>query len=264
MKKILILFLVFLGSIQILRPVQTLPVKLNSVKQGDETSLPVEKAGQDNFILGCDSYKKGDYQEALNKFKLLEKEYPNANTFYNIGNTYFRLGKIGMALVYYEKARKISPSDEDVNFNIKFLANMINDTDYEQTLISKINISLVKLVFSISLFVFTIIISIKLIIPQKRMFWLFTISFIFFGLCSALFLIKYRQQKQIEAVVINNAEIRSGPDNSFKVNFTLPEGKKVMVLETSDDWIEVGVKSMGIKGWLESKYIEIIFNGNII
>lgn len=213
----------------------------------------------DGFRLGCDFYKKAEYEKALLQFKLLEEKYPTASVLYNIGNTYFRLGKIGYALVYYERAKKISPIDNDVNFNIKFLAEMIKDHDYKQTFFSAADASWFKLFFSLSFFFFVIIISVKLLNPGRVLFWPVIGSFVFFALFSSTYLIKYRQQKQAEAVVVSNiAEIRSGPGNSFKVNFTLPEGKKIIILNRSGNWVEVGVKSLGIKGWLEEKNIEII------
>lgn len=213
---------------------------------------------RETFSEGCNYYRNGQYEKALEQFKLLENGTPTANLFYNIGNTYFRLGKIGLSLLYYERARKISPNDEDINSNIKYLSGLINDPDYEQSFITRLDNAVVKLVFSIALFIFTITISVKLFIPQKKMLWYILISFLFFITCSVFYYFSYQQQKQIKAVVTSNAEIRSGPDNNFKVNFTLPEGKKVTILEKSDGWSEVGVESMGIRGWLETKFIEII------
>lgn len=214
--------------------------------------------GNEVFSSACEFYKKGNYEKALEQFISIEKTYPTVNLFYNIGNTYFRLGKIGLALVYYEKARKISPSDDDVIFNIKFLAGLINDPDYEQSIILRLDIYTAKFLFSVSLFIFTVIVSIKFIIPQKQMFWGIVLSFIFFSFFSTVYLIKNHLQNRQEAVVTNSAEIRSGPDISFKVNLTLPEGKKVIVLNKMDNWVEIGIKSLGIKGWLEEKHIEII------
>ncbi|MFH1540873.1 MAG: SH3 domain-containing protein [Elusimicrobiota bacterium] len=216
----------------------------------------------DSFNLGCDLYKKMEYEKALEQFKSFSKKCSTANVFYNIGNTYFRLGKVGLALVYYERARRFSPLDNDVNFNIKFITNLINNTEYESVsggLISKIDIFTIKLFFSISLFIFAIVVSTRLLIFHKRMFWLFIISFVFLLFFLAVYSVKYQQQKNTEAVIVSSiAEIRSGPDTNFKVNFTLPEGKKMTVLQVSGNWIEVEVKSLGVKGWLELENIEII------
>jgi len=211
-----------------------------------------------DFDAGCQAYKKGEYERALIEFKSVERTAPSANLFYNMGNTYFRLGRIGMSLVYYERALKLSPS-EDIDYNIKFVSNMINDPDYSRTFFSRISSSTFKLLFAVSLFFFSLIISLKLLFPQKKVFWAFTIACLFLAVSASLYFVKYMDESRSYAVVIDtSAEVRSGPDYSFKVSFTLPEGKKVIVLGKSDKWIEVGVKSLGIRGWVEINHFEFI------
>jgi len=211
-----------------------------------------------DFDAGCQFYRKGEYDKALEKFKSVEKSCPSGGLFFNIGNTYFRLGKIGMSLVYYERAKKIAPS-EDIYYNIKFVSNMINDPDYGRTFFSGINTSVLKLLFAVTMLFFSSVISLKLIFSQKKIFWAFTISGLLFISVSALYFIKYKEDSRSYAVVVDNsAEVRSGPDYSFKVNFTLPEGKKVIVFGKSDKWIEIGIKSLGIRGWVEINHFEFI------
>jgi tetratricopeptide (TPR) repeat protein len=205
------------------------------------------------------SYKKGEYVQSLGKYKEMEKSAPSAALYYNIGNVYYRLGKIGMALVYYERAQKLSPSDYDVNYNIKFLSDMIKDPDYRGTFIARLGSTRVRMFFGLCAFAFSIIVSIKLLRPARKLFWAFAITGMLFAVSSAAYLMVWREASQAYAVVVeNNAEVRSGPDYNFKVNFTLPEGKKIIVFGSTDKWAEVGVKSMGIRGWLELKNIEFI------
>ncbi|MFH0947775.1 MAG: hypothetical protein V1833_02100 [Elusimicrobiota bacterium] len=236
MKKVLLVFAIFLGMMQFFYG-----------------------SWQTDFADGCELYKKLDFEKALEKFKALENDYPTMPVFYNTANTYFRLGKIGWAIVYYERTRKISPFDEDVNFNIKFIADIIKDTDYEKQFISKIKLSFVKLLFSFCFFIFAVAISIKIVKPRKNIFWFLAISSLVFILSLGLFIYRYQNEKETEAIVItNNAEVRSGPDESFKINLTFPEGKKILILGKTDNWLEIGVRILGIKGWIEKKYVEVI------
>ena len=59
-------------------------------------------------------------------------------------------------------------------------------------------------------------------------------------------------------VIAGPVEARNGPGFENTVGFTLPEGKKVTVLGVKDDWAAVGLRSEGLKGWVERKYIEQI------
>jgi len=66
-------------------------------------------------------YREGAYEKAIDEYQnLVEEGYLGTNLFYNLGNAYYRIGKIGYAILYYEKALKISPSDDDVKHNLDF------------------------------------------------------------------------------------------------------------------------------------------------
>lgn len=212
-----------------------------------------------NFLSGCDFYKKAEYEKALEMFKSLERDYPTANLYYNIANSYYRLGKIGYAMLYYERAKKLSPFDENIGFNMKIIAGMIGDKESGGGFLASVDMGVTKLLFSLSMFFFAVIISIKFLSFKKILFWPFVVSFLMVILFSSLYFLKYRDQCETIAVVIkSDTEIRSAPNDNFKVSFTLPEGKNVKVLNKSGDWTEIGVKSMGLRGWLETKNIEII------
>ena len=50
---------------------------------------------------------------------LIENGYLNSQIFYNLGNSYYRLNKIGQAVWAYRNAIKFSPRDNDIVHNLK-------------------------------------------------------------------------------------------------------------------------------------------------
>ncbi len=48
-----------------------------------------------------ESYKKGDYQKAINLYQLIEKSNESDILYYNMGNAYAKLEKFGYAILYY-------------------------------------------------------------------------------------------------------------------------------------------------------------------
>ena len=44
-----------------------------------------------------------------------------------LGNTYYKLDDIPSALLYFEKAHKLNPADEDINFNIRLARSKTTD-----------------------------------------------------------------------------------------------------------------------------------------
>jgi len=68
---------------------------------------------------GNELYKNNQYQLAIDEYnQLIKQGYEGASVYYNLGNAHYRLGKIGFAILYYEKALKLSPTDEDIKHNL--------------------------------------------------------------------------------------------------------------------------------------------------
>ena len=71
----------------------------------------------------CNSiYIKGDYAQAVDCYKELEKSSGfNAALLYNLANAYAQSGQVGLAILHYERALRLSPNDADIRGNLDFL-----------------------------------------------------------------------------------------------------------------------------------------------
>jgi len=69
-------------------------------------------------------YQNQQYEDALSSYKnIVDQGFESEVLFFNLGNTYFRMNRLGYAILYYEKALVLDPNDEDINYNLK-LANV--------------------------------------------------------------------------------------------------------------------------------------------
>ena len=67
---------------------------------------------------------KGNYAQAAEKYEeLLSNNYKSSNVYFNLGNAYFRMDKIPEAIINFERAKRLSPADEDIDFNLN-IANL--------------------------------------------------------------------------------------------------------------------------------------------
>ena len=109
-------------------------------------------------------YLKKDYQKSAELYEqLLEIGYVNFQTFYNLGNSYYRLNKIGQAIWAYKNAITYSPRDKDIAHNLKIAmakrADRINSPpllffhDYYRKLKSSFTILELSLIGGILFFV---------------------------------------------------------------------------------------------------------------
>ena len=66
-------------------------------------------------------YTAENYEAALAAFTSIEEAgYVSADLYYNMGNCCYKLGhRLGLSILYYEKALKLDPSYEDAAVNLE-------------------------------------------------------------------------------------------------------------------------------------------------
>ena len=68
---------------------------------------------------GNAAYQNGNYQNAISDYeKLVNDGYEGVSLYYNLGNAYYKDGKLGYSILYYEKALKLAPNDDDIQHNL--------------------------------------------------------------------------------------------------------------------------------------------------
>ena len=73
-------------------------------------------------------YQEGDYDGALASYlRLIEAGFEAGEVYYNIGNSYFKLGEIAHSILYFERAKRLLPRDEDVLVNLDLARSLTVD-----------------------------------------------------------------------------------------------------------------------------------------
>ena len=86
-------------------------------------------AGQGTFFdEGNQRYQDGDFDGALERYlQILDGGLESGELYYNIGNSYFKLGRIGPAILYYERGRRLMPGDDDLLANLVLARSLTAD-----------------------------------------------------------------------------------------------------------------------------------------
>ena len=70
-------------------------------------------------------YTNGDYQNAVEGYlDIVKSGFESAELYFNIGNSFYKLNNIPESNFYYEKAKSISPNDDDILTNLSFAQNL--------------------------------------------------------------------------------------------------------------------------------------------
>ena len=111
---------------QFIRKFAALVVALVAVV-GSTTAAPTEQA-QEQWSRANTLYTAGDYNGAVATYDSIVNEgLVSTRLYYNLANAYFKSGKLGEAILYYNKAAKLSPNDDDVAYNLAYAQSFIKD-----------------------------------------------------------------------------------------------------------------------------------------
>ena len=73
------------------------------------------------------AYEKDEFERAIELYsKAAQEQGTSSELYYNIGNAHYRLGNMGEAILYYERALKLDPSNGDARTNLEFVKEKIN------------------------------------------------------------------------------------------------------------------------------------------
>ena len=96
------------------------------------SALPVLVWAQDPaapvevFTQGNRHYDAGEYEAAIESYStLVQRGVVDAHLYYNLGNAYYKAGMLGPAMLFYERAARLAPRDEDIAENRGLLRSLL-------------------------------------------------------------------------------------------------------------------------------------------
>lgn len=228
------------------------------------------------FKKANDSYNKENYEEALIGFEKITKAgNVSADLYFNIGNCYYKLGKIAPSIYNYEKALLLNPDDEAIQINLSFAQKMTID---DIKIVPEVGFKKIVKDFTakshydawawtavgiafLSLLVFLGYYFGNTVLMKRLFFTLFLLSLIGIGVTVfSAFLQKKCDANYNPAIVFAEATtLKSEPKNSSEDVVTLHEGTKVLVLETLGNWKQVELSDK-TKAWIAKDAIKEVKN----
>lgn len=73
------------------------------------------------------AYSAEDFDTARDMYLQLARQGESAAVYYNLGSTYYRLDSMAKAVLWFERAAKLDPSDDDIRFNLAMARNKTVD-----------------------------------------------------------------------------------------------------------------------------------------
>jgi len=211
------------------------------------------------------AYEKGDYEGAAGGYRrVIQYGIVDPRVEYNLGNASFRLGRLGEAVLHYERALRLAPGDPDVVGNLELARSRCFDRVEAPELAGPIRllravqdrlgadrqaILVLCLVWCACALVawraarpggFTpavgwVLAALLLVTSAAALSWVTTEN-------------RHRGTR-LAVVLEDSVDVLAGPGQNNATLFTVHEGLTVEVRSERQEWIQVSLPN-GLHGWI--------------
>ena len=219
-------------------------------------------------------YQKGNYQQAIRDYEEILKNGESAEIYFNLGNAYYRTDNITKAVLNYERARLLSPGDDDINFNLQFARSKTIDkitpqsemffVTWYKSLVNFTSVDNWAKTGILCIVMALLLVLLYLFGPQlmlRKIGFFGGLAFFVIFLLSNLFAFQQKQalDNRTGAIIMTpSVNIKKTPAKNSADQFVLHEGTRVDIIDKGmTDWRCIRVGD-GREGWIETKAIEEI------
>ncbi|MEC8636577.1 MAG: tetratricopeptide repeat protein [Bacteroidota bacterium] len=231
-------------------------------------SMALGQEKETTFENANSAYNAGQYENAVMLYKeILESGRHSAELYFNLANSYYRLNQVGESIFYFEKAKQLNPTDEDINVNSNFAQNMAIDAVevLPKSQITQLREKTIDLFSQDAWAYFIILLAWFLVffwglylwnkVPViKRTFFIFSLvlGLLLMGSLSIAVIKSSKTADTTYGILFNKKiEVWAEPNSRAEVLFLLHQGTKVQMLDQLQEWRKIRIAN-GSEGWIKN------------
>lgn len=253
-------------------------INLNAQEENVQTfAFPNDSLAQRAVTpaLADSAYIQEDYLTAIAMYEeIIATQGVSAALYMNLGNAYFKTDEIAKAILNYERAYLIDPSDKDLEFNLEYARTKIVDKEtvknnlfivtWYRKLCTAMDVNQWAVCAIILFFLAMAALGICLMGHRTALRKLAFGLSVAFVICTVLALSfagsqrKSLMNRETAIIMTPSVTVKSTPSENGTDLFIVHEGRKVNIIDNSmKEWVEIEL-SDGNNGWIPLKSIEII------
>jgi tetratricopeptide repeat protein/SH3 domain-containing protein len=223
------------------------------------------------FQGGNSAYEQGKFQEAAEAYeRVLGYGVADPRVLYNLANAYFKLGKLGPAILNYERALRLDPSDQDARDNLELARGQIRDRVEEaeipypiKVVQDSLDIVPVDALSAVFLCLYAIACGLAGCLPfttgggRRRLLGYSAAAVGVLALVAGGALVETIQTRTAARgiVMTDRVDVLSGPSAENTVLFTVHEGTRLELRNRRDGWLQVSLPN-AMSGWIPAGMVE--------
>jgi len=214
---------------------------------------------------GDKAYQAEKYEEAIAAYnKIVAQGYESADVYYNLGNAYYKNNQLPYAILNYERAKLLSPSDDDIAYNLQIARQHLTDKieevphpvkDFMLSIMHTASPDGWAWTSLISFLLFLALAGVLLFaspVAVKKLSLLGAFLFLFLSVVTFFFARLSTKQitNHAHAIIVTpTTVVKSSPDDAGADLFYIHEGTKVEITDKLPDWLEIKLAD-GNVGWV--------------
>jgi len=196
-------------------------------------------------------YQEAKYDAAIQGYqRLIDMGLESGNIYYNLGNGYFKEGKLGLAVLNYDKAMGFIPNDSDLKSNYNYVLQELNLEPrlfggwFERSvysLFAGMAVDALAILLSFIYIVLIIFFTCRLFLNRlKESTGLVAgILIVLFILSACALKVKVNYLNNFAVVIIKETDAKFEPLENATVYFKLKQGSKVEIVDKVEGWYKV-------------------------
>ena len=220
-----------------------------------------------------DAYTAGRYAAANAIYlDLINKGFQSPDILYNLGNTYFRMDSLARAILAYERALRLDPTDSDISYNLEVTRSHLDSeiAILQEFFLARWWQNLRKPLSPTAWFILSIVLltlsmlglSVWLISNvrrRKKYGFVFGVVMIFLSFLA--FILAASKQTYLnsskDSILMKEVVLRYAPDKDSRAIGTISPGIKLRIIDTIGEWYKVQLTDKST-GWLRASGVERI------
>jgi len=223
------------------------------------------------FERGNRAYDDERFDDAAETYRtLLEYQIEDPRVEYNLANAEFRRGELGQAILHYERARRLDPTDPDILDNLRFARSHRLDrvpererpaaVDWLIGLQDRLGPDRQAWLVVTALWLVCMLVAFGLSTAGRwsaGYAWLLAVLLLVIVLLGASWYATYdRLEGRSTAVVVQRVvEVLAGPGQNNATLATVHEGLAVEIWGQREEWIQLRMPN-GVSGWVPRGAVE--------
>jgi tetratricopeptide (TPR) repeat protein len=216
------------------------------------------------FMKANQDYAQGHFKEAVTGYeKLVQAGQWSANLFYDLGNSYFRTGDFGRAILNYERALALEPHHPEATANLQIARDEARALELQQNAAERYlhfaSVNQYCIVAAIAFWLALLVILLRIFARRKSATLIAAFIFCLLICAGAIYAVYTLERggkgAALAIVTGRNVQARLATADTANSVLALPPGSEIKIISTRGDWIYAALPNT-LRGWIPAKDAE--------